>query len=475
MVASECVPLVKTGGLADVVGALPLALQDLGHRVRVLLPCYPSVASKLGDAPARLRFPELFGGPAAIRAGTVGRLEVLALDAPHLFARPGDPYLAPDGKDWPDNDRRFAALAMAAARYVAEPPDGPPVDLVHCHDWQAGLTPVYLRQLQEAPPPVVFTIHNIAFQGLFPAAEVEALGLPQGAFTPQGFEFYGRLSFMKAGLVFSDRLTTVSPTYAAELQTEAFGMGLQGVVRDRRRDLVGILNGIDGASWNPETDPAIAARYSAQTLDGKRANRAAVQNAMALDADPAAFLACVVSRLTEQKGIDLLIDALPSLVAMGGQLALLGTGSREIETAFQAAASRYPGRVGVRIAYDEPLSRQLIAGCDAILVPSRFEPCGLTQMYGLRYGTIPVVARTGGLADSVIDANEAALRAGVATGFVFDPADPDGLERALARAATLFRDADSWRALIRTAMSQQVDWSSASKRYEALYRSALVK
>jgi starch synthase len=473
MVASECVPLIKTGGLADVVGALPRALEAQGCRVRVLLPNYPMVASQLGDARPIVSFDDLFGGPASIKAADVKGVKVLALDAPHLFDRPGNPYLGPDGRDWPDNQRRFAALSRAAARVVSDVPDGWLVDVVHCHDWQAGLTPVYLARELDAAPPVVFTIHNIAFQGLFPSSEVQALGLPWEAFTPDGYEFYGQLSFLKAGLVFSDRLTTVSPTYAAELQTKPFGMGLDGVIRARHHELVGILNGIDDHLWNPETDPQIAAPYSLWSLDNKKINRAALQKAMELDLDPAAFLACVVSRLTDQKGLDLLIDVLPALVETGGQLALLGTGTPAIEEAFRAAATRYQGRVGVRIAYDEPLSRLLIAGADAILVPSRFEPCGLTQMYGLRYGTIPIVARTGGLADSVIDANVAAVEAGVATGIVFDPNDADGLDRALSRAIELFQAPGSWRELMRSAMRQPVGWSSSAAHYERLYRSVL--
>jgi starch synthase len=473
MVASECVPLIKTGGLADVVGALPRALEALGCRVRILLPNYPSVAAKLRDARRIQFFDDLFGGAAAIEASTIDGIDILALDAPHLFDRPGNPYLGPDGKDWPDNHRRFAGLALSAARFVSESPDGSPVDVVHCHDWQAGLTPVYLARDQASPPPVVFTIHNIAFQGLFAASEAQSLGLPPEAFTPEGYEFYGKLSFLKAGLVFSDRLTTVSPSYARELQSEAFGMGLDGVIRARRGDLEGILNGIDETLWDPETDELIAAAYSSVCLDGKKTNRSALQKAMALDPDPTAFVVCVVSRLTHQKGLDLLIEVLPHLIEMGGQLALLGTGERDIEAAFRAAAARYPGRVGVRIAYDEPLSHLLIAGADAILVPSRFEPCGLTQMYGLRFGTVPIVARTGGLADSVIHANVASMEMGVATGIVFDPIEAEGLDRALSQAIGLFRDPKGWNKLRRAAMRQPVGWSSSAVRYEALYRAVL--
>lgn len=471
MVASECYPLVKTGGLADVVGALPLGLAEFGCDVRVMLPSYPVVAAALPDARDLLSIDDLFGGPATVKLGrSLTGLDILAVDAPHLFDRPGNPYLGPNGHDWSDNHFRFAALALAAARITAEAPDGWRAEIVHAHDWQAGLTPLYLGTAMALPPPVVFTVHNIAFPGLCPASELPTLELPPEGFTPAGFEYYGQVSFLKAGLVYSDRLTTVSPTYAAELQTAPFGMGFDGVLRARRGDLVGILNGIDETVWNPETDPTLAAPYSARTLPRKKLTRSALQTEMGLDQDPAALLFCVVSRLTDQKGLDLLAGNLPWLVAQGGQLALLGSGTRDLEILFAAAASRYPGRVGVKLAYDEPLSHRMIAGADAILVPSRFEPCGLTQLYGLRYGTVPIVARTGGLADSVIDANAAAREAGVATGIVFDPIDAEGLRRALSRAFELFADRAVWRGLVRNGMRQPVGWSRSAARYQGLYR-----
>jgi starch synthase len=472
MVASECYPLVKTGGLADVVGALPLSLSAAGCRVRVMLPLYPAVAQTLSDAQVVAVHDDLFGGPARVLAAvTQDGLDVLTLDAPHLYDRPGNPYLGPDGRDWSDNHLRFAALSMAAARFVKEAPDGWNADIVHCHDWQAGLTPVYLRSVTQSPLPVVFTIHNIAFPGLFPATALNALELPPDLFTPAGFEYFGQISFLKAALVFADRLTTVSPTYALELQTPLFGMGFDGVLRARQADLVGILNGIDDAVWNPETDPLIASRYFKRTIENKAGNRVSIQTTMGLDRDPAALLACVVSRLTGQKGLDLLAETLPLFVEMGGQLALLGTGTPDLELLFAGAAERYRGRVGVRIAYDEALSHQIIAGADAIVVPSRFEPCGLTQLYGLRYGTIPIVARTGGLADSVIDANAAAIEAGVATGIVFHPIDAAALLHALGRAFELFREPSAWQGMIRAAMRQPVGWARSAARYKALYDS----
>jgi starch synthase len=396
-------------------------------------------------------------------------LEIIALDAPHLYDRPGSPYLGPDGHDWPDNHLRFAALSRAAAHFAASAPDGWQGDVVHGHDWQAGLTPLYLSEAMTAPPPVVFTIHNIAFPGLCAAAEREVLGLPASGFNIAGYEYWGQISFLKAGLVYSDRLTTVSPTYAAELQTPAFGMGFDGVLRERRADLIGILNGIDETTWNPEADRFTAGAYSARSPANKKGNRAAVQQNMQLEPDPTSLLVCVISRLTHQKGLDLLVETLPELLDVGGQLALLGTGDPELEALFMAAATSFPGRVGVRIAYDEALSHLLLAGSDAILVPSRFEPCGLTQLYGLRYGTVPIVARTGGLADSVIDANTAATSARVATGILFDPVDAEGLRRAYRRAAKLFADPASWRDLINAGMTQPVGWPRSAARYAALY------
>jgi starch synthase len=473
MVASECVPLMKTGGLADMVGGLSQALVGLGCDTRVVMPSYPGVAERVRGTKQIAWYDDLFGGPANLAIAEVdsGPSFVL-LDAPHLFARPGNPYLGSDGKDYPDNHLRFAALCRAAARLVVEQPGGWTVDVVHGHDWQAGLTSAYLSLGDAGLPPKVFTIHNIAFAGLFPAGELTRLGLPASLFDPEGLEFYGQISFLKAGLVFSDRLTTVSPTYARQLQSTELGMGFEGVLLARRNHLTGILNGIDESTWNPETDPLIANPFSSRSLVGKRANRAALQSTMKLELDATSLLFVVVSRLTDQKGLDLLAAAVPALVAQGGQLALLGSGSTELEALFERAAVDHPGRVAVRIGYDEPLSHLLIAGGDAILVPSRFEPCGLTQLYGLRYGTIPIVARTGGLADSIIDANEAARAVGAATGILFGPDDLTELERALARAFELFADQVAWESLIHAAMRQPVGWGRSAAAYKHIYELA---
>lgn len=470
-VASECYPLIKTGGLADVVGALPLALAPLGCEVRVLLPGYPSVLEKLARTEVVAPLPKLFGGEGQLIRGTAGDgLEMLVIKAPHLFNRPGNPYLNAKGRDWPDNHLRFGALSRVAAEIgLGRLGDWRP-DLVNAHDWQAGPTSAYMQFSGKPRPPVVFTIHNIAFQGLFRPTLLKALGLPRKSFTVDGLEYYGKVSFMKAGLVYADHITTVSPTYARELQTEEAGMGLAGLLRHRAGDLTGIVNGIDGAVWNPAEDPAIDAPYTARSLKGKARNKVALQVKFGLDRTPDAPLFCVISRLTVQKGLDLLLDALPTIIGRGGQLAVLGTGEPVLEKTFVKAAKQHAGRVGVEIGYDEALSHRMQAGADAIIIPSRFEPCGLTQLYGLRYGTLPIVARVGGLADTVVDANEAALGDGVATGFQFAPVTAEALHFALQRACDVYADRPVWQAMQRRAMGREVGWSAPAADYLRLYR-----
>ena len=470
-VASECYPLVKTGGLADVVGALPLALAAAGCDVRVMIPAYRGVAEKLRDVTVVQGWPDLFGGPARLLSGvTADGLKVLAIDAAHLYDRPGGPYIDPQGRDWPDNTQRFAALsAIGAAVGRFGLSDWRP-DVVHAHDWQAGLVPAYMAAGDpDSRRPCVFTIHNIAFQGLCGSHEVPQLGLPAWFFTPAGMEFYGQCSFIKAGLVFSDRITTVSPTYAREIRTPEFGMGMEGVLTERSSVVSGILNGIDTDAWNPETDPHLPAGFSGKKLAGKAKCRAALQERMGLEADGDALLFTVISRLTGQKGLDLLVQLVPEIVRRGGQLAVLGTGEPGIERAFSEAAQQFAGRVAVRIGYDEALSHLMQAGADAILVPSRFEPCGLTQLYALRYGTLPVVARTGGLADTVIDANDAAVRAGVATGIQFSPVTAAGLSSALERSFALHADRKTWKKVQLRAMAHPVGWESSANEYVGLY------
>ena len=469
-VASECVPLVKTGGLADVAGALPAAMAEHGCDMRTLLPGYPAVLKSLGKrSKIAMELPDCFGGPAKVRRGKSAGLDIYVLDAPHLFVRPGAIYLDTNGKDYDDNPERFAALSWVAARIGAAGAGRWKPDILHAHDWQAALAPLYLKEMKpDRDVRSVLTIHNIAFHGIAPSDRLKALRLPASGFTVDGFEFWGKISALKAGMAYSDALTTVSPTYANELATPDFGMGLDGIVRLRRGVLTGILNGIDEKVWNPATDSAIAARY--KTARGKAKNRAALIDELGLRVGEGP-LCVVVSRLTEQKGLDLLLEALPALVDRGGALALLGSGDASLEQAWTKAA-KHPN-VAVHIGYDEALSHRLIAGSDAILVPSRFEPCGLTQLYGLRYGSVPLVALTGGLADSIIPANDAGLAAGVATGIQFNPVTSDALAQALIKLCDLYAQADVWAKLQRNAMRHPVGWANSAGQYANLYRNLI--
>ena len=386
------------------------------------------------------------------------------LDAPDLFDRDGSLYLDPTGKDWPDNDLRFAALCKAAALIAGGALKSYRPELLHLHDWQAGLVPAYMAEIGVGVP-AILTVHNMAFHGLAAHTRLKTLELPAGGFTVDGFEYYGHISALKAGMMGAQALTTVSPTYASELATPEFGMGLEGVIRARAHDLSGILNGIDTQTWDPATDPAIKP-FSAP--GGKAVNSRALRAEFGLDRQGGP-LCIVVSRLSDQKGLDLLLEALPALIDAGGQLALLGSGDRRLENAWLNAAARHPGRVGVRIGYDETLSHRMFAGADAVLVPSRFEPCGLTQLYGLRYGALPVVARTGGLADTVIHANSAALAAGCATGITHRPGDVPALQDALRQLCALHADRPLFQRLQRNAMKHPVGWEASAPVYAALY------
>lgn len=460
-VASECAPLVKTGGLADVAGALPGALAPLGIEMRTLLPGYPAVMDALVGADTVAEIAELFGGAARLLSGQAAGLDLFVLDAPHLFDRGAGIYLNDDGVDWPDNPERYAALCRVAADVAGGALGDWRPDLVHCHDWQAGLVPYYLKG-NSVPVPSVLTIHNIAFQGLVPMARAKVLGIAKGDLTREGVEYWGQISALKAGLVWADRLTTVSPTYARELMTPEFGMGLDGVLQMRKADLSGILNGIDLDVWSPAVDSHI---QTYKTPRGKAANKKALRAEFGLpEADGP--LCVVVSRLTEQKGLDLLLDALPALLDRGGQLALLGSGDPTLEKAFAEYDHPY---VSARIGYDEALSHRMIAGGDAILVPSRFEPCGLTQLYGLQYGTLPVVALTGGLADTVIPATSATMAKQVATGLQFHPVTADALSNALMQLCDLFAAPKLWSKMQRNAMAQPVGWAPSAAAYAALY------
>ena len=471
-VASEAVPLVKTGGLADVAGALPAALAPHGAVLTTLLPGYPAVMAALKRPKVLHAWEGLLGQPARLLAGKLGEQPLIVLDAPGFFDRQGGPYTDSQGRDWADNWRRFAALGRAAADLAGGLVKGRRFDVVHAHDWQAAMALAYLRFAPvkgSAPVPGVMTIHNMAFQGYYPREVFRELGLPRAAWSMTGVEYHGGVGFLKAGMEAASLITTVSPTYADEIREAEFGMGLEGLVASRGSRVRGIVNGIDTAEWNPASDPHIASRFTRATLARRAANKRALEAEFALEpGDGPLFI--VVSRLTWQKGMDVLVEVLDHLAGIGGRLALLGSGDAAITAALQEGAARHPGRIGLRFGYDEALSHRMQAGGDAILVPSRFEPCGLTQLYALAYGCVPVVARTGGLADTVIDANLAARAAGAATGIQFNGVTYHALAAAITRANALYYQRHEWLALQRNGMKADFSWASSGKAYADLYR-----
>lgn len=469
-VASEAYPIIKTGGLADVVGALPAALKAEGVVTRTLLPGYPDALDALRSAEEILHLPDFHGGAARLLGGSSAGLELFVIDAPHLFARSGNPYLASNGADWPDNAIRFAALGrMAADIGQGAVPSFVP-DVVHAHDWQAGLTPAYLQYSDRPRPATVMTVHNLAYQGQFPRQLLSAIGLPPTAFMMDGIEYYGSIGFLKAGLRFADRVTTVSPTYALEIQQPEAGMGLDGLLRGRKDLLSGILNGIDTSVWNPATDPHVASNFDSDTLQNRATNKAALQRRFGVALAPNALLIGVISRLSWQKGLDLLLESLPTILQEGMQMVVLGSGDADLQSRYRAVAASNPGQIGVLIGYDENLAHLIQAGADAIAVPSRFEPCGLTQLCALRYGAVPIVSRVGGLADTVIDANVVAVVAGVATGVQFGPASSENLSDGLRRSNALFHDQRVWRKMQQNGMAVDVSWRNSARHYADLYR-----
>lgn len=474
---SEITPWQKTGGLGDISSALPAALAEAGVDVRILMPAYPALRLAFPDARAIADIPAPGGklpGSRLLQAATAEGVPLLLLDCPACFDRPGGPYQSPQGRDWPDNALRFGLLSRVAALLASSAsPLGWRPDVLHCNDWQSALAPAYLHYLHGGGAATVMTIHNLAFQGLFPASTLSDLGLPPEAFVFDGVEFYGHLSTLKAGLQFADRITTVSPTYAREIQQAELGFGLDGLLRHRSADLTGILNGVD-ASWNPAADPFLAKHYDAQHLAAKEANRRALRAELKLIEDSTAPLLAVVSRLTQQKGVDLLLAIADQLLddPADAQLAVLGNGERAFEDGFRALQARHPGRVAAMIGFDERLAHRIEAGADIFLMPSRFEPCGLNQLYSLRYGTPPIVRATGGLADTVTDCTPETLRAGRATGFVFGPPDADALLAAVNRAIDAWRNRRLWRRLQRNGMAADFSWAKAAADYLVVYRAA---
>ena len=476
----ECAPYVKTGGLGDVSGALPAALAALGHDVRVLLPAYRhmKVTGELGDPielPAWGPWPAAQLLPVRREDGVI----LLLLACPSLYQRAGGPYVDAGGRDYPDNALRFGLLSRVAALLGTpqSPLAGWQADVVHGNDWPCGLAPLYLAEARALARGVpariaasVVTIHNLAFQGVFPMADADLLGVPWHWRGIEGVEFWGQLSMLKGGLQFADAITTVSPTYAREIQTPEFGCGLDGVLRARAAKLAGILNGIDMAVWNPASDPLLPHRYQPGDLAGKARNKAALQQRCGLKVDPGALVFGMVSRLTSQKGIDLVLQHLPTLLEGGAQLAVLGSGDPALQQALLEAAARSPQSVSVTVAFDEPLAHLIEAGADCFLMPSRFEPCGLNQMYSQAYGTPPLVGGVGGLVDSVTDATQ---DPGRGTGFVMRSNDLAGFADAVARLRAAWKQPATWRRIQANGMQQPFGWEASARRYVQVYEQAI--
>jgi len=481
-VSSEVAPFAKTGGLADVSGALPAALARLGHDVKIVMPKYAAVDDRrwmltagrdiaVNVAGRDVRF-TLWSGrlPDGPPGNPVG---CYLLGHDHFFGRAG--LYQEKGRDYPDNLERFSAFSRAAMEVPQALTWSP--DVVHANDWQTALIPLYLRTAGhrmpgEAVPATLFTIHNLGYMGLSPADGFPLLDLPPAYFTPETLEFYGQVNPLKAGLLFSTVLNTVSPTYSREIQTPEFGCGLEGVLQLRRRDLFGVINGADYSQWSPSRDPHLPARYDSEDLEGKRVCKRALQKACGLPAKAAPLLG-MITRLTAQKGVDLVLDALEELMQLELQLVILGSGEPQLEQALQRAAERYPTKLSVRLAFDEPFAHRIEAGADGYLMPSKYEPCGLNQLYSLRYGTIPIARRTGGLADTIIDATPSHLAAGTATGVLFETASGHELLTAVRLTLGLYHQRAVWSRMIQAAMAANFSWERSAREYVALYERAI--
>jgi len=478
--ASEALPLIKTGGLADVSGSLPAALRAHGHDVRLILPAYPAALRRAGavQAVATLRLPGV-KEPVHLLAGNLSGSGVpfYLVSAHEHFDRGGNPYTDLTGHDWGDNADRFElfcrVIALMARDRVSL--DWRP-DLVHCNDWQTGLTPLLLADQTDAPA-TLFTIHNLSYQGLFDEAAFTRIGLAPELWSPSGLEYHGGFSFLKGGITYAQRVNTVSPTYAQEVQAPRLGYGLDGLLRHLNGRFSGILNGIDYREWDPVIDPHLVRNYGPGRFDLKQANKLALQEEFGLPQDPDTLLFGYIGRLVEQKGVDLILETLPRLLTQEGvQIVLQGTGDKKLEAALQEAQERHPDRVAVFLGYDEAKAHRIEAGADCFLMPSRFEPCGLNQLYSLRYGTVPIVHRTGGLADTVVDATPANLEAGTATGFVFEHANLEGLWYAMSQAISLRnRSLEEWRQIALTGMQQDFSWEASARRYEEVYLDAIAE
>jgi starch synthase len=470
-VTSEVFPFAKTGGLADVSASLPVALRDLGIDVRLLVPGYGQALDRAPDAREVLRLGDPLGfGEVRLLETNLPHTDVPVwmIDCPRLYNRAGGLYQTEAGEDWPDNALRFALLNHVAAGIANEPGRAWRPDLIHANDWHAGLIPLLLAGRARPRPATLFTIHNLAYQGLFAADELARLDLPPNAYDVM--EFYGRISFLKAGIRSADAITTVSPTYASEILTPEYGCGLEGLLRERAADLTGILNGVDYRIWDPSTDPYLACNYSARSVAAKAECKRATQMELGLEVEPETPLLAFMSRLVHQKMPDVVLEALPGLLDQGMQFVMVAEGDNGYRTCFRNLAARYPGRVAVQ-GYQEALGHRLLAGADMLLHPARFEPCGLVPIYALRYGTVPLVRRSGGMADTVVDASPEAVRQGTATGLAFDDPSPAELTACVGRAMSLYRQPISWRRIQAAAMRQDFSWQRSARAYTDLYRS----
>lgn len=480
MASSEAHPLIKTGGLADVAASLPAALRQLGHDARLVLPAYPRAARQLREPKpvCELKMPGCRTG-IRILAGLHPDhdLPIYLVDAPESFCREGNPYTDLSGRDWGDNAERFLLFCRVIA-LIAQglPALGWQPDVLHGNDWQTGLAPALLKDLPKRPA-TIFTIHNLAYQGLFDRATYERIGLPPALWSLSGLEFHQRLSFIKGGIVFSDRVNTVSPTYAAEVRTQRFGCGLDGLLRQIGGRFSGILNGIDYQVWAPATDPLILQNYDRDRFSLKAENKLDLQREFGLPRSEDAFVLGYIGRLVDQKGVDLILAILPELLHDPRiQFMVVAAGERQTEQALLDIAANHPRQVGVFIGYDEVRAHRIEAGCDTFLMPSRFEPCGLNQIYSLRYGTPPIVHRTGGLADTVTQATPEAIAQGTATGFLFDEPTAPALLCAIRQALKLYReDPDGWRQLAIAGMSQDLSWEASARQYFQLYADAIAE
>jgi starch synthase len=467
---------MKTGGLADVSAALPAAIKQNGHDVRIIMPAYRDTLQlvKTRKLVAEISLPGTIGTISLLETCLPDTsIPVYLVDYPNAFDREGNPYVDRTGEPWPDNAERFSLFSKVITEVAQNRADLEwQPNVLHCNDWQTALAPALLH-LAGQRPATVFTIHNLAYQGNFPYSTFTALGLPPELWSPESLEFHGQISFIKGGIVFSDRVTTVSPNYAKEIQTPVFGFGLEGLLKHQSQKLSGILNGIDASTWNPANDPNLTQCYDLDSIENKKLNKTALQEVFRLETDSSKLLFGFIGRLVEQKGIDFIIKLASQLVNLPVQLVILGTGDQKIEKDLQTIADKHPSQIACKIGYSESLSHKIEAGCDVFLMPSRFEPCGLNQMYSLRYGTIPIVNNVGGLSDTVTSLNKKGSNLKQATGFVMKDTSSDALYDEIIRAMNSYQNPDTWKTLVANAMKKDFTWKRSANDYLKLYKHAI--